>query len=138
MVARGAHAGEVVLLGRDITLERQIARLEHHLEECDVPTDFELIADPHVIGGDRPETRIDVLVSAFEKAHQTPGRGARRDPVLRTDLDLRKIRCLSWRRNSSQWKGCSEGERQRRPNAANHGYTLEHAAPPKKAPNKTN
>src|SRR5262249_16085022 len=69
MVASGTHAGKVVLCSLDIALESEIARLEHDLEEADIPSNLEFVPDTHVVGGDRLETRIDIAVPALEEAH---------------------------------------------------------------------
>ena len=57
MLAGGAETREVILRRRDITPEFEVARLEHHLEERDIPANIILFAKPHVVGGDRRETR---------------------------------------------------------------------------------
>ncbi len=57
--ARGAEAGEVVLGRAHVAGEAQGARLEHHLEEGDVPAEAELLAVAHVFGGDAVEAGVE-------------------------------------------------------------------------------
>ena len=91
--AGGAEAGEIVLrrlhvAGPTTVAVAQRAGLEDHLIEGIVPAHAELLAEPHVLGGDALEAGTEVRIAAFEVFDETAGRDARRHCVLGAGLDI--------------------------------------------------
>ena len=103
--AGGAEAGEVVLGRAHVAREAQGARLEHHLEEGDVPAEPQLLAVAHVFGGDAVEARVELGVARLQVRHQASRCGTGRNRVTVCGLDGRKVGCRSRYRRPHDRKG---------------------------------
>ena len=103
--ARGADAGEIVLLRVDVTPAPtagpigQMVGLDDHLKECVVPADAPGFAMRLVPAGDVTETRIKLRVALAQERHQPFRRYAGGHPILTAGSDWRRGGNHGWCRH---------------------------------------